>query len=212
MACGFTYTPPYRLTPDIPLAGPATFLRHPITWLPTDQVPRTHTNPHHTPQRTRGGISTRRWLVSLRHHGRDITGTGISTRYPSTTPVGLALGPDSPWAEQPGPGTLGHTAGEILTRLTLLMPAFSLAQVPRLGHPAASSPARRSPTHPHNHTPPQRGRKSSRVNAAASAMCLSPATLSAQDHSTSELLRTLSRMAASEPTSWLSEQSHILSH
>ncbi len=32
-------------------------------------------------------------------HGRDSTGTGISTRCPSTTPVGLALGPDSPWAD-----------------------------------------------------------------------------------------------------------------
>jgi hypothetical protein len=47
---------------------------------------------------------------------------------------------------------------------------------------------------------------------AASALYLSPVTLSAQDHSTSELLRTLSRVAASEPTSWLSGQSHILCH
>ena len=49
-------------------------------------------------------------------------------------------------------------------------------------------------------------------NDAASALYLSPVTLSAQDHSTSELLRTLSRMAASKPTSWLSGQSHILCH
>src|SRR5699024_10588610 len=41
---------------------------------------------------------------------------------------------------------------------------------------------------------------------------LSPAKLSAQNHLTSELLRTLSRMAASKPTSWLSMQLHILSH
>jgi hypothetical protein len=41
---------------------------------------------------------------------------------------------------------------------------------------------------------------------------LSPVTLSAQDHSTSELLRTLSRVAASKPTSWLSGQSHIVFH
>src|SRR3712207_1062450 len=32
-------------------------------------------------------------------HGRSFAGTGISTRCPSTTPVGLALGPDSPWAD-----------------------------------------------------------------------------------------------------------------
>jgi hypothetical protein len=46
----------------------------------------------------------------------------------------------------------------------------------------------------------------------ASAQDLSPVTLSAQDHSTSELLRTLSRVAASKPTSWLSVQSHIVFH
>ena len=50
------------------------------------------------------------------------------------------------------------------------------------------------------------------VNAAASAACLSPVTLSARNHLTSELLRTLSRVAASKPTSWLSSQLHILSH
>ena len=55
-------------------------------------------------------------------------------------------------------------------------------------------------------------RQCSRGVAAASAVRLSPATLSAQDHLTSELLRTLSRMAASKPTSWLSGRSHILSH
>jgi hypothetical protein len=48
--------------------------------------------------------------------------------------------------------------------------------------------------------------------ATASAVYLSPATLSARNHLTSELLRTLSRMAASKPTSWLSSQLHILSH
>src|SRR5699024_12536884 len=46
----------------------------------------------------------------------------------------------------------------------------------------------------------------------ASAVCLSPAKLSAQNHLTSELLRTLSRVAASKPTSWLSQQLHILFH
>ena len=48
--------------------------------------------------------------------------------------------------------------------------------------------------------------------SAVSALCLSPVTLSAQNHLTSELLRTLSRMAASKPTSWLSEQFHIVYH
>src|SRR5206468_5359946 len=46
----------------------------------------------------------------------------------------------------------------------------------------------------------------------ASVPGLSPVGFSALDHSTSELLRTLSMMAASKPTSWLSERSNILSH
>jgi len=50
------------------------------------------------------------------------------------------------------------------------------------------------------------------VHAAASAVRLSPATLSARNHLTSELLRTLSRVAASKPTSWLSMRLHILFH
>src|SRR6201991_1283938 len=48
-------------------------------------------------------------------YGRSFAGTGISTRCPSTTPVGLALGPDLPWADWPGPGTLGLSAGKVLT-------------------------------------------------------------------------------------------------
>ena len=70
------------------------------------------------------------WLVSLIHHGRSYSGTGISTRYPSTTPVGLALGPDSPWEDELDPGTLSHPAVRILTLLSLLMPAFSLVHSP----------------------------------------------------------------------------------
>jgi hypothetical protein len=72
--------------------------------------------------------------------GRTSGGTGISTRRPSTTPRGLALGPDSPWADEPSPGTLGHPADGFLTRHALLMPAFALDRRPRLAH-AAASPA-----------------------------------------------------------------------
>src|SRR5690625_7199602 len=93
------------------------------------------------------------------------------------------------------------------------MPAFSLVWHPRLGHPVASHPTRRSPTHSRSWTTPHKGRWSgTHVSATASAVYLSPATLSARNHLTSELLRTLSRMAASKPTSWLSMQPHILSH
>ena len=47
---------------------------------------------------------------------------------------------------------------------------------------------------------------------AASVSSLSPVTFSAPDHLTSELLRTLSRVAASKPTSWLSRHPNIVFH
>ena len=114
------------------------------------------------------------------------------------------------------------------------MPAFSLEWRPQLDHSAASLATRRSPTHPRtwtlkalvaavrtevaetttvktaihlNHKGP-----GYHANVTASAVCLSPAKLSAQNHLTSELLRTLLRVAASKPTSWLFMQIHSVFH
>ncbi len=53
-------------------------------------------------------------------------GTGISTRFPSTTPFGLALGPDLPWADEPSPGILRLSAGRILTCLIVYLYRHSL--------------------------------------------------------------------------------------
>src|SRR3954467_15296279 len=83
------------------------------------------------------------------------------------------------------------------------MPAFSLVNRPPLPSGAASPGTRRSPTQPS-------GRWPSCWIDTTSAVRLSPATLSARNHLTSELLRTLSRVAASKPTSWLSLRLHIL--
>ena len=58
--------------------------------------------------------------------------TGISTCCPSTTPLGLALGPDLPWADEPAPGNLSLSADRILTYLSLLIPAFSLLSAPTI--------------------------------------------------------------------------------
>ncbi len=91
----------------------------------------------------------------------------------------------------------------ILTPLSLLMPAFSLPAPPRLAYAAASLARERSPT-----APCSRGS----ATPAASVTSLSPVELSALEHLTSELLRTLSRVAASKPTSWLSGHSNIVSH
>ena len=133
-------------------------------------------------------------------HGRSFAGTGISTGYPSTTPDGLALGPDSPRADKPSPGTLSHPAGKILTFHSLLMPAFSLPHHTR----PITRPLQQCRTLPYPTT--------KNVVVTVSVACLSPTTLSAHNHSTSKLLRTLSRVAASKPTSWLSTQLHILFH
>ena len=104
--------------------------------------------------------------------------TGISACCPSATPPGLALGPDSPRADQLHPGNLGYPAGGIPTPLSLLIPAFSLPGAPRL----LSVPLPRA------------------SNAPLPAACwqprgfggaLEPRAFSARGLSTSELLRTL---------------------
>ena len=103
--------------------------------LPTGRPPYLHRCFLHRPALTRS-------VPTVLFHG----GTGISTCYPSTTPFGLALGPDLPRADQPCPGNLGYSAGRILTFLSLLIPAFSLLITPRLLIGNASSRSQCSPT------------------------------------------------------------------
>ena len=57
-------------------------------------------------------------------------GTGILTCPPSTTPFGLALGPDYPREDEPSSGDLGPSVRGILTHVPLLTPAFSLPCAP----------------------------------------------------------------------------------
>src|SRR5699024_9422574 len=93
MVCGFTYTPAYTLTPGQPPPGRATHLRHPITYILQDRFP------HQQPTQPKGHAGHQPRYHHPPRYERPPTGTGISTRSPSTTPVGLALGPDSPWAD-----------------------------------------------------------------------------------------------------------------
>ena len=121
---GFAYGAAYTLTPAQPPAG--------LSYLPASphRSPTTHQDPkptHHQPKPPVNG----RGLYSGVLRGRCFAGTGISTRCPSTTPLGLALGPDSPRADKLDSGTLGHPAAGFLTLLSLLMPAFSLVRAPR---------------------------------------------------------------------------------
>lgn len=140
---GFAYRASYTLTPGQPPPG--------LDYLPA--------SPHRLPTTTLGQRLHHSDLVrrlSRRLHGLSINGldtgrfkagTGISTGCPSTTPVGLALGPDLPWADQLDPGTLSQSAHTFLTCVSLLMPAFSLVNRPQLASAAASPGTRRSPTH-----------------------------------------------------------------
>ena len=104
--------------------------------------------------------------------------TGISTCCPSTTSFGLALGPDLPRADQLYPGNLRYSAGRIPTFLSLLIPAFSLLNRPRL-LPVPLRPVNNAPL-------PICIRRSLSFGSV-----FQPRTFSAQDLSTSELLRTL---------------------
>ena len=101
---------------------------------------------------------------------------GISTCCPSTTPSGLALGPDLPRADQLYPGTLRYSATRIPTSFSLLIPAFSLLKNPRL----LPVPLRLFKNAP---LPTSR--------FLSFGVVFQPRTFSAQDLSTSELLRTL---------------------
>ena len=91
----------------------------------------------------------------------------------------------------------------VRTDSTLLVPAFALPPAPARLPADLRRGAERSPTD----RPLSRGGRSRGFGGG-----LSPVSLSAPDHSTSELLRTLSRVAASKPTSWLSGPSDHLSH
>ena len=99
-------------------------------------------------------------------------GYGISTVCASTTPFGLALAPGLPWADEPSPRNLRFSA--------IMIPYSGILSRVQSTSPSdlASPRTRRSPTIP-------RG-------ILSFGYVLRPVIFSAQGHSTSELLRTLS--------------------
>ena len=101
---------------------------------------------------------------------------GISTCCPSTTSFDLALGPDLPRADQLYSGTLGYSAWRIPTSISLLIPAFSLLIRPQL-LPVLLRPHKNAPL--------------PTFLFLSFGDAFQPRTFSAQDLSTSELLRTL---------------------
>ena len=133
----------------------------------------------------------------LRPHIASRRGTGILTCFPSATPFGLALGADSPCADERGAGNLGLTACGLFTRINATHVSSRTSDTSREPY---DSPSQAYGTLPYHHVLAH--------GSAASADSLSPVTSSARENSTSELLR----MAASKPTSWLFMPSHLVSH
>jgi hypothetical protein len=190
MIRGFAYESPYTLTPGQPPPGRASLLRLSIS-LPTTRSVRSLTRPEGSAWSL--SITDSAWTAV--HGYGNINPLSIDyacrPRLRSRLTLGGLACPRNPWSFG---GRASHSP--FATHACILTHAASTAGSPRrftrcmtLSYPSTQS-----------------------VNAAASAACLSPVTLSARNHLTSELLRTLSRVAASKPTSWLSLQLHILSH
>src|SRR5215469_6778034 len=193
MARGFACAPPYALTPGRPSPGTATFLRRPFSLPTTGPVRGLRGSPRRDHRFRRLASPASAWANS-RGYG-NINPLSIDyacrPRLRSRLTLGGLACPRNPWSFG---GRVSHSS--FATHACILTRIASTAGFPRrftrgatLSYPSAQG-----------------------ANATASAVCLSPATLSARNHLTSELLRTLSRVAASKPTSWLSVQLHILSH
>ena len=126
--------------------------------------------------------------------------TGISTCCPSATPLGLALGPDLPRADQLYSGNLGYSAWRIPTSISLLIPAFSLPYTPQL----------LTVLLPRVCNAPLPIKLTS--NSSASVSCFSPGHFRRRTSRPVSYYALFECVAASEPTSWLSSKSHILFH
>jgi hypothetical protein len=130
-------------------------------------------------------------------------GIGISTDCPSPTALALGLGPTNPERINLPQETLD-------IRRARFSRAFRYSC--RHSHFRPLQPSSRSTFTADGTLPYQTTTGEPVMESVASVPSLSPAEFSAQIHLTSELLRTLSMMAASEPTSWLSMRIHILYH
>ena len=195
---------PTPLDVDYHRHAEATFLRLPIAYLLRDRVARsTRTR---SPKRTRHGFRRLASLGSVwavlrrfRNINRMSIDYACRPRLRSRLTQGGLAWPWNPWSFG---GRVSHPS--FATHACILTRVASTAGFPRdfTRHTTLPYPSTRLDTRC----------LAISVNDTASAVCLSPATLSARNHLTSELLRTLSRVAASKPTSWLSVQLHILFH
>ena len=128
-------------------------------------------------------------------------GQGILTLCPSGAAFAIPLGPTNPWLITIAKETLIFRRAGISPALRLLVPAFSLPNAPQRLAPYASSQI--GMLSYRSHVPKN-------TRALSFGITLKPRLSLAQNLSMSELLRFLSRMAASKPTSSLSVKFHLL--
>ena len=133
---------------------------------------------------------------------RPVPSTGMSTGCPSGSACACPLGPTNPpritlAAEPSGFRWWGFAPHFSVTRSGIRTRRSSTAGLRCRFTATTTLPYHACPRRTH-------------ILSFGTRLC--PAGLSARRHATSELLRTLSRMAASKPTSWLFSHRHILSH
>ena len=112
-----------------------------------------------------------------------LVGAGILTRFPSATTLVLALGADSPCADTRGAGNLGLTATRTFT--WFIATHVSIRTSDTSSNPLGSPSSAYGTLSYHSCIP------EGTQESLASVFSLSPVTSSAQDDSTSELLRFL---------------------
>ena len=125
------------------------------------------------------GLPTPGWPNLLRPPIASEIGTGILTCFPSTTLFSLALGADSPCADERCAGNLGLSASGLFTRFIATHVSIRTSDTSSIPYRTPSTAYRTLSYHMYKYI------------SAISVHSLSPVTSSAQDDSISELLRFL---------------------
>ena len=112
-----------------------------------------------------------------------LAGAGILTRFPSATTLVLTLGADSPCADTRGAGNLGLTATRTFTWFIATHVSIRTSDTSSNPYESPSTAYGTLSYHSRSSEEP--------LKSTASVHGLSPVTSSAQDDSTSELLRFL---------------------
>ncbi len=156
---------------------------------------------HSLPASTYSSIRTLKLLAVSLHHSNKIKRYRNFCLLSIAYAFRLGLGPDLPWVDERCPGILRLSVEQILTVLVVTHTGI-LSAVHSNAPYGTSSVAYSMLPYP----------ECTATSCHGFGSVLEPRIFSAQSLSTSELLRTLLMMAASEPTSWLFMKSYILFH